>query len=122
MLANKLSPRFKSKTLPKIRQADGSFTLNPQRMMEVFHNFYSKLYAFDNGFASDKLEKFLDNLNLPTLKKEHKKILEAPISAEEVLTVIQNLKMDKAPGPDGFSSPYYKTFSVTPSPHLARFL
>ena len=79
MLANKLSPRFRSRILPKIRQADGSFTLNPRRIMTAFQNFYSKLYAFDGDYASDKVEKFLDGLDLPKLTETHREEMEATI-------------------------------------------
>lgn len=48
--------------------------------------------------------------------------LEAPVSTEEVLAVIKKLKRCSAPGPDGFSTPYYKTFANTLAPFLAKFI
>lgn len=47
--------------------------------------------------------------------------MDAPISPEEVLDVIKNLKGGSAPASDGFSIPYYKTFAETLAPRLAKF-
>ena len=121
MLAHKLSPRFQSRTLPKIKMIDGSFSLNPRRIMEAFHDFYSKLYTSTEDSSSERIDDFLSNLNLPKLSEIHTEVMEAPISIEEVSTVIKHLKLDKAPGPDGFSSSYYKTFSSILTPYLVRF-
>lgn len=62
----------------------------------------------------------LENLNISTLSKDHRDRLEAPITMEEVLEVIKNLKKNSAPGPNGFSIPYYKVFAPTLAPYLAK--
>lgn len=47
--------------------------------------------------------------------------MESPISVEEVLLVINNLKRGSVPGPGGFSTPYYKMFTQLLAPHLTCF-
>ncbi|XP_073462101.1 vomeronasal type-2 receptor 26-like [Aquarana catesbeiana] len=46
--------------------------------------------------------------------------MEAHITVEETLEVIKNLKGGSAPGPEGLSNLYYKTFAETLAPHLTK--
>lgn len=80
------------------------------------------LYSPHTGGNNVFLQKFLDNLPIPSLSPEHKGELEAPFTDGEVLGVIKNLKMGLTPGPDGLSNPYYKTFAETLFPHLTKFI
>lgn len=59
---------------------------------------------------------FLEKLPIPTLHKTHIEMMEAPITLEETLDVIKNLKGWLAPGPDELSNLYYKTFAKTLAP------
>ncbi|PIO40408.1 hypothetical protein AB205_0134110 [Aquarana catesbeiana] len=47
--------------------------------------------------------------------------MESPITEEEVLGVIKDLRKGSAPGPDGLSIPYYKSFGHILAPHLTSF-
>lgn len=60
-------------------------------------------------------------MNLPILTDAHREEMDAPISTTEVSEVIKALKGGKAPGPDGLSSPYYKTFLENLTPYITRF-
>lgn len=70
---------------------------------------------------STKVEKFLDDLHLPTLRDNHRAEVDAPISVEVVSDIIKALKCGTAPEPDGFFMPCYKTFSEILTPYLTRF-
>lgn len=48
---------------------------------------------------------------LPKLTAQEKEALEAPISPTEFLAALQATKPGKAPGPDGFTSLFYKNFA-----------
>lgn len=50
------------------------------------------------------IKSFLDDLNIPTLSKDHVEFMETPFTTEETLDVIKKLKGGSAPGPDGFSN------------------
>lgn len=115
LLARKLSPKFSSYTLPKIRLQDGSTTLNPPKILQAFQSFYSKLYQKNDSMEESSIKSFLDDLNIPTLSKDHVELMETPFSTEETLDVIKKLKGGSAPSPDGFSNQYYKTFADTVS-------
>lgn len=89
--------------------------------METFHEFYGKLYKAGSNDSKAHMNSFLYSLPLPKLETRHRDELEAPISVDEVLFVIKNLKQGSAPGPGGFSTLYYKTYAQTLAPHLACF-
>lgn len=105
MLASKLSPKPHSYTLLKIQLQDGTTTLNPRRIMQSFKAFDAKLYKVEYKVDLPSINSFLENLPILTIGKDHKDTMEAPI----------------APGPDGFSVPYYKTFADTLATFLTRF-
>lgn len=120
-LASKLIPRPQTFSFPKARDSTGTLTQNPQWIMTAFHDFYANLYKSREIPRPRILADFLDEIPLPKLKLEHSTILEKPITELEVLGVIYNLKRCSAPGPDGFSPCYYRTFASTLAPHLTRF-
>ncbi len=64
------------------------------------------------------IETFLDKLNIPSISLENKDSLEQPITLEEVTQAIHNMQCCKAPGPDGFTSEFYKTFCDQIAPLL----
>lgn len=118
-LAAKLSPKIKT-SLPKIRSQSGTLTQNPQKILETFQAFYSKLYSAPDPDNSDSIDSFLNSLDIPTLSDSHRSIMESLFRVEEIHEVIKNLKTESAPGPNGFSAHYYKAFSDALSPYLAR--
>lgn len=46
--------------------------------------------------------------------------MDEPITIDEVANAIKDLKLNKRPGPDGYSALYYKTFSEILSPILTE--
>lgn len=45
-------------------------------------------------------------------------MLDAPITTEEILEIIQTLPLGKAPGPDGFMAKFYQCFAHDLAPVL----
>ncbi|KAF7654481.1 hypothetical protein LDENG_00069260 [Lucifuga dentata] len=54
------------------------------------------------------MDSFLDQLELPKVKNEQNKLLANEITDKEIQNAISHLKPNKAPGPDGFPSEWYK--------------
>lgn len=54
---------------------------------------------------------------MPRLSDEDLSTLEAPISADEVALAMQS---GRAPGPDGYSLLYYRTFGDLLTPHFLK--
>uniref|UniRef100_A0A8C5MQT2 Reverse transcriptase domain-containing protein n=1 Tax=Leptobrachium leishanense TaxID=445787 RepID=A0A8C5MQT2_9ANUR len=67
------------------------------------------------------IDRFLSTAPLPRLTPTQRQTLRNPPTEEEIAVVLKSFKPYKAPGPDGFSAFYYKTFAQTLSPHLHKF-
>lgn len=120
-LAAKPSPKHRIYSLPKMKSLPGSLTQNPKRILEAFHSFYANLYTENSPSTPHKWNTYLGDIPLPKLSDPHYSILDSPILEGEVREVIKDLKKGSAPGPNGFSSHYYKTFVDVLSPYLVRF-
>ncbi|KAM4809918.1 centlein [Rhinophrynus dorsalis] len=70
--------------------------------------------------ASGDIFAFLDRVQLPSLNSVQMEFLDAPITLEEIQSVIISLPAHKAPGPDGFSGIYYKKFAEILSSHMLQ--
>lgn len=58
------------------------------------------------------MESFFSNLTLPTPNDTQRMDLNRPITSEEVTEAVRILQSGKAPGPDGFSSEFFKQFKL----------
>ena len=111
-LAYLTKKRAESQTIAALCDAQGSRIYDNKLINDTFKIFYHNLYSSEQPRdASVLMDKFFDQLNLPTIPSEHKLALNSPISREEVFNAIGTLQNGKAGGPDGYSSEFYKEFS-----------
>ena len=54
------------------------------------------------------MDKFLDIYNLPRLSQDDAESLNRLITSQEIESVINNLPTKQSPGPDDFTSEFYK--------------
>ena len=66
------------------------------------------------------MDKFLDTYNLPRLSQEDIESLNRSTTLQEIKSAINNLPTKKSPGPDGFTSEFYKTFKEELTPILLK--
>ena len=82
-------------------------------------DYYKQPYAnkMDN---LERMDKFLETLNLPRLNQKEIESINRSITSTEIETVIKYLTTNKSPGPDGFTGKFYQTFREELTPILLK--
>lgn len=65
---------------------------------------------------------FLDNLKISELSPDDRERLDRPITKEEIELAVSSLQSGKSPGPDGFPTEFFRSFSSLLVPHLSLVL
>ena len=71
--------------------------------------FYKNLYTEQNLSTID-LEDHFENITVPKLTENEKLSLEGALTKEELAEALKNMKNEKSPGPDGFTTEFLKFF------------
>ena len=100
---------FISKNMPNLWKNDGTKTVNQKEVINETKLFYENLYKEKTVKPID-LEKVLNYRNIPKLSEEQKLELEGHITINEALNSLKNMKNNKSPGSDGFTSEFFKFF------------
>lgn len=114
----KLSKNLADRHIHFIKDSVGNSHYTSSDILKVFEAFYKNLYKSDSPnpvLISSYLR--LNRLTNP-ITDSHKEFLDQPILAQEMITAIKSAKLNKAPGPDSFSSEFYKKFAPLLIPHL----
>ncbi|XP_078521667.1 uncharacterized protein LOC144790897 [Lissotriton helveticus] len=121
-LAAYLKFKIQKNTITSLLDGNGTPNSDPTKIVNIFKDFYEKLYARNVHVDSEKMKKYLSNCTLPTPTTAERESLNEPISESEVVSAIKSLKKGKAPGPDGYTAPFYKTFAhILATPLLEVF-
>ncbi|XP_043916080.1 filensin [Protopterus annectens] len=90
-----------------------------ENIIQLFHQIYSQTYNNSNFMTTkEEMKTFLKEITFPSATEPQRNLLASQITTKEILEAIDNLKIGKAPGPDGFSPEFYKTFKETLTPIL----
>lgn len=89
---------------------------NPKDIANVFIDYYESLYNLNVGPSThqpinSEIDGFLQGVHLPSIDTASLHKLNAPITHQEVESVITSLSMHKSHVADGFSAEYYKAFN-----------
>ncbi|KAM5158282.1 protein transport protein Sec61 subunit gamma [Mantella aurantiaca] len=127
MLANMLKRKYERAYIPVINKADGNKATQPADISDTFRRYYKNLYNIPgaNNLSEclgegERMWSYLTESGMPHLPDHSKAELEAPITSEELLDATLHLKNGKSPGPDGYTSAYYKLFIPLLSPHFLK--
>ena len=121
ILARKLQKQRADNTIYKIRDNDSkTIQYKQDEIRRTFRKYYKGLYTQPQLEDGQQIDDFLKSLNLPVVSEEQNEILKAPVTEIELNKAISTLKANKSPGPDGFSSEWYKVFKAELGPILLK--
>jgi hypothetical protein len=101
-----MSARQRRKYIYSLKKHDGTLTWNHHEKEEILHDYFVNLM----GTKKPRARTFnWDNLNLPRLVERQGVELDRPFSELEIQLAVKSLPCGKAPGPDGFTSEFYKS-------------
>lgn len=87
-----------------IQKDDGNIIHDSNLITQEVKTFYENLYA---SRENNIIHCNIDNINSPTLSQEESDSLEGPITLQEALSSIKQMKNDKSPGSDGFTAEFF---------------
>ena len=100
---------YVSKCMPNLWKTDGTKTNSKDEILIETKNFYEKLYEA-KPIDNIDLNEILNYPNIPKLNESEKMKLEGPLTINEVLESLKNMKNNKSPGSDGFTAEFFKFF------------
>lgn len=119
LLAYKLRKQRVENTIHKIKHPHTKKVENKlERIQESFELFYKELYSEPQMSTESQIDDFLKTLNLPTLTNSQNEKLVQPITTKELNLAISKLKVGKSPGPDGYTTEWYKSLKEDLCPVL----
>lgn len=98
--------RVKANTISKI-VTDGTMNEGPERVEAALFKHYQKLFMEEDCARAVCPELFKQ---VPQLTDEDREKAGRQVTQAEIRSVIRKLPRNKAPGPDGISAAFYKTF------------
>lgn len=120
ILAYKLKKQTTRAYITKLKTKDDKLITDKEEIAEEFANYYEELYREEVRENTEALQKYLRKIEMPKLIKENNKELVKEITAEEINKQIQDLKIGKTPGDDGFTNEFYKVFKSELIPLLNK--
>lgn len=108
LLAWRVKKMQTERTINSIKSISGNLAMDPLEINNHFRHFYKLLYKSELTGNRKAQNTFLDQLQFRTIS-EYEKIT-SPLTAKELCEAIGDINSGKAPGPDGISIEFYKTF------------
>ena len=98
---------FQDKLIPILEVDNGNIISNQEQIKQEIRMFYEKLYSAKE--VTDCSFEEIRNIG-KTLTDNDKHMLENPLTVEEIKIATKHLSQNKSPGPDGFTSEFFKFF------------
>ena len=102
---------FTNKNIPSLTTANNDIITDSAKILKMQMNFYQDLFSSKDTIPTigTKFSHYLKNI--PTISDETREGLDMPYTMSELESAIRSSKLNKAPGPDGFSNEFFKYFS-----------
>lgn len=97
----------------------GAWVTSPVQKLELFDQYYTQLYTSEL-LSRGQIDSFPPIFIPPTISDKQREGLNKHLSLNKVLTAINGLRPNKAPGLDGLNSEFYKTFNFILAPVLYK--
>lgn len=120
LLAHQVKVMEERNQILEIYTESGELTSNQTEINNEFKKFYANLYTSEVTDDPNLIDDFFKDLPVPRISQKHRDTLETPISLEEIKRAIKALQGSKAPGPDGYTSEFYKSFTDELAPVLLQ--
>uniref|UniRef100_A0A8C7ZH32 Reverse transcriptase domain-containing protein n=1 Tax=Oryzias sinensis TaxID=183150 RepID=A0A8C7ZH32_9TELE len=119
LLAHQIKVMEERNQIEEIITKSGTKTSDQQAINTEFKMFYKDLYSSEVEDAN-LVNNFFEDLSIPLISQKNKTELENSVTLEEVKQAIKDLQSSKAPGPDGYTVEFYKSFIDRLAPVLLQ--
>lgn len=104
---------YLNKTITCLKNNNGSLIQGQKEILDEIETFYKNLYlSRDDSLEEVNLNECLNYDDIKKLNKTQANSLEGAITTDELLKALKNMKNDKSPGPDGFTTEFFKFFWI----------
>lgn len=102
--------RGEAKLIKQLVTPDGTILIEENEKAAYIKQHFTELFTLQPPLDPDERNRFIECIPTNILKQEQIRVLELPISADEVKAAITSLKTKKSPGGDGIPNEFYKAF------------
>ena len=110
-----------SKYMPYLWKNDNTKTVNDEETLNETRTFFERLYS-NKPNKDCMLENIPHHRDIPKLSETEKLSLEGPLTLNETLNALKNMKNNRSPGSDGFTTEFFKFFWIDIGKYLLRAL
>jgi hypothetical protein len=104
-----LKGRHARNTITHLSDEHGNRVEEVNRIKGLAEDFYKKLLGTSQMGFSDEIAARITHLISPVVSAESAALLEQPVTAEEIKRTMFSMPLNKAPGPDGFTTEFFKS-------------
>ncbi|XP_021738808.1 uncharacterized protein LOC110705275 [Chenopodium quinoa] len=103
-----IQARRRKNTIMGLKDNEGSWVSDTGDIRSLVLSFYKSLYSRNLDRPSAEFP--WDSLQLPSLFDRHRQSMLTPFSADDIKQAMFSIADDKSPGPDGYTSAFFKTY------------
>ena len=100
---------FLNKAIMELEKNDGTILNDISDIINETKHFYQKLYSKQDVTPID-LHEYFSDIEVPKLTSEEALNLEGDLTLSELTQALKQMKNEKSPGPDGFTTEFLKFF------------
>lgn len=118
VLARLLSAKRRRVVVTGVTAATGELLTDEAEIATRFRDYYATLYATRTASSDAHVTEYLEYIKMPFLTNDHREQLMRPIEKDEIVAALKGMKTNGAPGIDGLTVGFYRTFIDQLLPHL----